>query len=111
MESGSTSPRTNASHGAEERPGPTSAEGVCEIVNDPHWFPAELDRKRGAILFVRADRSNIARQAFLDDRWDHSGYPSREMPLEGLCPDPLERPNLSFIWHTSFCSSTAMTRM
>lgn len=84
----------------------------AEFVSDPHWFPATLDLKEGAVGFVRTDRDSLARQSFLDNRWKRPQPELKWAPfrdLEFARDSPPAR--LNFIWHTAFCSSTAISRV
>ena len=83
------------------------------ILTDAAWFPARLDPKRGVLEFVRTERDELVREAFLDARWDRSGRQHESVPVTELgraLSTPVARPRLNFIWHTSFCCSTVIAR-
>ena len=82
-----------------------SAEG---IIADPRWFPVDLDRETGGILFT--DVSNKRHPDFRDMRAEAT------KPDVVLAPDAAFRlissqqfqPRINFIWHTAWCCSTAI---
>jgi hypothetical protein len=82
---------------------------AASVARDPAWFLEDYDPRRNMLAFVRADRDKIARQPFLDQRWNREGLERCEFPLDALAaqlPEDAPAPKLDFIWHTSFCCST-----
>lgn len=82
------------------------------IVADASWFPDDL-APDGTLSFVRVGREDLAREAFLDERWQRERLPRARHRLEEIArqlPLRLSRPRLNFIWHTAFCCSTAISR-
>jgi hypothetical protein len=80
-----------------------------DVLGDFCWFPEDCSPGAGAVSFVRTDATMLARQTFLDLRWDRNGYERTVLPLDtiaGGLPVEAPRPPLNFIWHTSFCCST-----
>lgn len=87
------------------------AEPVGELVRDPRWFPEDFHAARQLLSFVEADRSELARQPFLDHRWKQDQLPRRQAALADVAAElpGSAPPRLDFIWHTSFCCSTLLT--
>jgi hypothetical protein len=88
------------------------AEPVAELVGDFRWFPEDFHAARQLLSFVHAERAELARQPFLDHRWKQDKLPRRQAALDDVTQElnqgvPLR---LDFIWHTSFCCSTLLTR-
>lgn len=82
---------------------------AADIVGDPNWFVENYDPHRATFSFVRAGRDVLASQPFLDYRWRRETLERREVPLDAMAarmPQQAPRPQLHFIWHTSFCCST-----
>lgn len=78
------------------------------VVSDPRWFPEDYDPLRDAFSFVRTDREMLARQVFLDQRWNRSALERRSVARAAIAAamPSSPSPGLNFIWHTSFCCST-----
>ena len=84
-----------------------------DILANPAWFPARLDPRSGVLEFVRTVREDLARESFLDNRWDRAQLEQISVPLDELrlaYANSAVRPNLNFIWHTAFCCSTVISR-
>ncbi|MGZ8408276.1 MAG: hypothetical protein ACXWVJ_09640, partial [Caulobacteraceae bacterium] len=80
-------------------------------LNDTAWFLDKLDLENGMANLIRADRSILAEQPFLDNKWDTSRLETASVTLADLtAAAPAGRPRLNFIWHTSFCCSTLIAR-
>ncbi len=77
-------------------------------LDDPRWFLDGLEMASGRACFVRADRAAVSAEPFLDHRWRHLQAPRVDVPLSELGAIGAEPPQLSFIWHTSFCASTLL---
>ena len=80
-----------------------------DVIGDFGWFPQDYIPLARTMSFVRTDPATLARQPFLDHRWNRAGYAQTSLTLDSIAdkisPDtPL--PDLNFIWHTSFCCST-----
>lgn len=84
---------------------------VATLLADATWFPDALDLRDGAVSFVHSDRATLAAQPFLDERWERSAASRRRVGARDiaahLAPQPAQ---LSFVWHTAFCASTAITQ-
>lgn len=84
---------------------------AAHIATDASWFPATLDLQRGTVGFARTDRRELAHQPFLDGRWDRSKLERTSLRFDEIkVPDAraTDAVRLNFIWHTAFCSSTAI---
>jgi hypothetical protein len=84
-----------------------------DILADPAWFPVRLDSGTGVFEFVRTSREELAREPFLDARWDRAGREQSYLPVEDLRLAQARsavRPELNFVWHTAFCCSTVIAR-
>lgn len=75
---------------------------------DPAWFLDDLDLTTGLAQFTRLDRDTLSGQPFLDPRWRRDGLDRTRLPGSALDLQPRARPQLSFIWHTSYCCSTVI---
>lgn len=73
---------------------------------DPAWFLDDLDLTTGLAQFLRTDRAALSGQPFLDPRWARKGMERTSLPGTALDLSPSAPPELSFIWHTSYCCST-----
>ena len=40
-----------------------------DVLNDPHWFPAQFDLNADTITFLKTDRAQLSAGAFLDQRF------------------------------------------
>jgi hypothetical protein len=78
---------------------------------DPAWFLDHLDIESGQARFVKVDRDQLSRQAFLDPRWSRQGLAAAAVAGSALDAPPSERPRLNFVWHTSFCCSTVLAAL
>jgi hypothetical protein len=76
-------------------------------LGDPAWFLESLDADSGAARFVRAERSALSAQPFLDEKWLKHDLSRMVRRAADLPPAPAS-PRLDFIWHSSFCASTAI---
>lgn len=84
------------------------------VASDPAWFSEDYDPAKGAFAFVRTDRETLARQTFLDHRWDKSALPRQNISVAALgrnIESTAQPPQLNFIWHTSFCCSTLIAEL
>ena len=82
----------------------------ADILADPNWFPATLDLHNGTVGFVRTARAALAEQSFLDERWRDRPTALQWVAFREVAPEQTS-PRLNFIWHTAFCSSTAISRL
>ncbi|HTQ13556.1 MAG TPA: hypothetical protein VMH86_06745 [Rhizomicrobium sp.] len=85
---------------------------LSEILSDPCWFPAGLERN--IFDFVFTDHETLASQPFLDRRWNKTGLAHIGVPADELlarAPAQLPPTPLNFIWHTGFCCSTLLARL
>ena len=91
------------------RPFPAADISIAALLADASWFPEGLDLRDGMVSFVRSDRATLAAQPFLDDRWERVAAPRRRVAARDLAAGMRAEPaELSFIWHTAFCASTAV---
>lgn len=83
---------------------------VSAILRDPHWFVEDYDPLGNTFSVVRTDRETLGEQAFLDNRWNRTAAEHRKLPVAATAGafDPAARPNLNFIWHSSYCCSTLL---
>lgn len=83
-----------------------------ELVRDHHWFPEDFHAPRQMLSFVFAEREALAREPFLDHRWNQGGVERWQVPLGDLdLQMPIGvLPAIDFLWHTSFCCSTLLAR-
>ncbi len=82
------------------------------LVRDHRWFLDDIDFARREFVFAHASEDDISRQAFLDSRWQHEdGHIVRAPAATVVDAMPAtHKPELHFIWHTSFCCSTLIAR-
>lgn len=83
------------------------------LVDDPRWFPWHFEAHGNDIVFVRLDREDLRRAAFLDQRLDATGRRVVRAPwhsVETLLHRVPIAPATRFILHSAFCGSTLLTR-
>ena len=76
------------------------AANMDEIVEDSRWFLENIDTVRHTLSFVRADRAVLAKEPFLDQRWNRTGFDRVQLPLDALAarlPPQQEPPKLHAI--------------
>lgn len=85
---------------------------AADIVSDSRWFPEALDAQNRTFCFVRTDRETIASRAFLSQSlWNNQDLPRRPLGLDTVANAvPSTKPHINFIWHTAYCSSTAISQ-
>ncbi len=90
----------------------TATPAAADIVSDSRWFPEALDAQNRTLSFVRTDRETIASRAFLSQSlWSNQDLPRRPLGLDTVANTvPQSRPEINFIWHTAYCSSTAISQ-
>jgi len=82
------------------------------FIGDPRWFPMDLDKRTGAIRFVDIGPERPTGKDFLDiiagerEVFEKSLPASEALKLVRDNPAP---PRINFIWHTSYCCSTAIS--
>lgn len=82
-----------------------------DLISDPAWFPCALDAEQDRIDFVRADRSMLAREAFLDERAFATLLPVRASLSELLAGSgSIAAQPPAFVFHSAFCCSTLLAR-
>jgi hypothetical protein len=83
-----------------------------DVIRDRRWFPEDFHAPRQMLSFVFAEREVLAREPFLDHRWQQEHLLRRQVGLVDLAAEmPSEAPPaLCFLWHTSFCCSTLLAR-
>jgi hypothetical protein len=114
------SPIAAASAGAapsERNTHPNSAsvkETLSRILATPDLFPAEIDFRRNALVFVPMSRRSFRQLSFLDNRFVRPGPGSFSVNLLELlpkCSAVQANPPLHFVLHGAFCGSTLMARL
>ena len=90
-------------------PGHSGTSG--SFIGDPRWFPMDLDKQTGAIRFADIGPERPTGRDFLDIVSGERIVPEKNLPaaqaLEMVRGNP-EPPRINFIWHTSYCCSTAI---
>jgi hypothetical protein len=83
-----------------------------DVIRDCRWFPEDFHVPRQMLSFVFAEREALAREPFLDHRWQQEHLQRRQIGLVDLATEIPSGPPpaLSFLWHTSFCCSTLLGR-
>lgn len=79
------------------------------VAGDASWFIEDFDLPSRAFSFVKTDPETLAREPFLDYRWNRTRLLHQRLDqaaLVGRFGLGLPRPQLHFIWHTSHCCST-----
>lgn len=87
---------------------------VPQLLADPRWFLAGLDGEGGVFNFLYADHATLAREAFLDRRWNIDRLARCDIAIGELlqaAPLVLPRTRVNFLWHTGFCCSTLISRL
>jgi hypothetical protein len=84
----------------------SSPGGTIELA-DAAWFLDGIDASSGQASLIRADRATLSAQPFLDEKWSRQGRTWVNAPMDRLTA-PAARPQLHFIWHSSFCCSTLL---
>jgi hypothetical protein len=81
-----------------------------ELAGDYRWFPEDFRSTRQQLSFVFTSRAALASQPFLDHRWPQDGLEHRQVSFEAIADElpHAAKPELNFIWHTSFCCSTLL---
>jgi hypothetical protein len=84
---------------------------AADIVRDCQWFPEALDAQNRTLHFVKTDRKTIASRPFLSQSlWNNADLDRRPLGLETVVRQVSETvPHVNFIWHTAYCSSTAIS--
>jgi hypothetical protein len=88
----------------------SAAAPAGELVRDHRWFPEDFHAPRQMLSFVFAEREVLAREPFLDQRWQQEKLERRQARIDDLDVQmPAgSRPPIDFLWHTSFCCSTLL---
>ncbi len=81
------------------------------FIGDPRWFPMDLDKQTGAIRFADIGPERPTGRDFLDIISGERIVPEKTLPAaqaREIVRDNPEPPRINFIWHTSYCCSTAI---
>ncbi|MEM1037173.1 MAG: hypothetical protein AAGI14_10480 [Pseudomonadota bacterium] len=83
---------------------------AADILSDPHWFPVHFDLQQDTLTFLQTTRDSLSKGAFLDHRFYQQTDRFHKVRLSHALNCPLERHDMSWIFHTAFCASTLMAR-
>lgn len=89
---------------------PTDA-ASASLVGEFHWFPIDLDKQTGAIRFADIGSQRPRWQDFLDIAAGEKLVPLKNLPAAAafkFVADNPAPPYVNFIWHSSYCCSTAI---
>jgi hypothetical protein len=82
------------------------------LLTDRRWFPIDLDRQTGAIRFADiGTEGRMSWREFLDIAAGEKRVAQRSLPAADafrLVTGGAARERMNFIWHTSYCCSTAI---
>ena len=85
-----------------------------ELTRNPAWHLHDLDMQRGEMRFLEATPETFLISAFLDNRIAYTGTQVHGFPLDAIAaalrrhPPPPRR--VAFLFHTSFCCSSLLSR-
>lgn len=91
----------------------TASAPAAAVIADPQWFPEDFDPASQTLSFVRCSVDMLAREPFLDPRWNRLALPRCKVELSALAAQlaaDAEPPQVHFIWHTSYCGSTLLAQ-
>jgi hypothetical protein len=90
-----------------------ATESAINLLDDPAFFPFQLDLDAGRVLFVRLDDAARAEAPFLDQRALSAAPEGYWLPLDALLahPVPPTAPRLDWIFHIGHCGSTLLSRL
>ena len=86
------------------------AAGTNEL-QDPHFFLADLDVARGLGHFVRVTEQLLEETTFADSRLPIDWSRTMRLPMADIEQGDLPTPCPAWLWHTSFCGSTLLSRI
>ncbi|HEV7272445.1 sulfotransferase [Pseudoxanthomonas sp.] len=81
------------------------------MLHDAAFMPFRLDAVGRRMLFVRLDRTQRARAAFLDERALADKPQGGWVPLDALPPLTGAPPGCHFLFHIGHCGSTLLSRL
>lgn len=95
----------------ERKPQILPADAASDLVGEFHWFPIDLDKQTGAIRFADIGFERPKWQDFVDIAAGDRRVPQRSLPAAAafrfVADNPVP-PRVNFIWHSSYCCSTAI---
>lgn len=79
-------------------------------LDDPRWYPADLDIAGGRIAMLQIDEDVVERSTFMDARLDADLAAARIMDLKSAINPASSNAKIAWLLHTSFCCSTLLAR-
>lgn len=80
--------------------------------NNSFFFPVDLDVKSKCFLFKMTSLEELRKNTFLDSRFFKAGSETNRLELEYFLSQHWDLANkIGFVFHTSFCCSTLLSRL
>ena len=90
---------------------PSLVTAYVNELQDPRFFLADLDLVRGIGHFSRLSEQILEEATFADNRLPIDWSRTVHVPMAGIGQDILPAPCPAWLWHTSFCGSTLLSRI